>query len=94
MRTQVYVSNLPNATQEQDLDLLFGNFTKTISSKLINLRGTQNPSGSAFVSLDDFREACNSVKVLDGTKLLGNSIQVILAETRRKIQKISFQYRS
>jgi len=92
MRTQVYVSNLSNFTREEDLDLLFRNFTKVVLSKLINFRGTHHPSGSAFVSLDSFLEACNSVKILDGAKLLGNAIEVILAKTRRKISNISVKY--
>lgn len=91
MTTRLYASNLANITLKQDLDILFGNFSKTAFAKLVRDKITQMPSGSAFINMFNYEEAYNAVKALHGTKFLGNIIKVILAGARRNPQ-ISVQY--
>ena len=84
MTTRLYVSNLADITSKQDLDVLFGNFSKTVFAKLIRENITHKPSGSAFINMFNYKDACDAVKALDGIKFLGKAIEVILASTRRK----------
>lgn len=84
MTTRLYISNLADATLKQDLEILFRNFSKIVSAKLIRDKITHKPNGSAFISMGNYQDACRAVQALDGIKFLGNFIEVILASVRRK----------
>lgn len=91
MTTRLYASNLAAITLKQDLDILFRSFSKTASAKLIKEKITHEPNGSAFINMANHEDACYAVKALDGTQFLGKTIEVALAQTRRK-PLFSIQY--
>ncbi len=84
MTTRLYVSNLADITLKQDLDVLFRSFSKTVSAKLVRDTITHKPNGSAIINMFNYKDACNAAKALNGTKFLGNFIEVMLASVHRK----------
>ena len=91
MTTRLYISNLANLTSKQDLGNLFCDFSKAVFVKLIRYKTTHIPSGSAFIALFNYEDACNAIEALHGTSLLGQTIKIVLAKVRRKPQ-FSIQY--
>jgi RNA recognition motif-containing protein len=91
MTTRLYISNLAVITLKQDLDILFGHFSKTVFAKLIKEKFTHMPNGFAFINMFNHKDACHAIKALNGTKLQGKTIGVVLANTRRE-PHFSIQY--
>jgi len=68
-RTRVYVGRLPNRTTETELNDLFSRYGKINHVDI-------KTGGYAFVEMDDYRDAEDCVRKLDGYNLNGNRIIV------------------
>lgn len=59
---KVYIGDLPKDASEKELERAFSYF-----GRLRNVWVARNPPGFAFVEFEDYRDADDSVKELDGT---------------------------
>uniref|UniRef100_A0A914P5B8 RRM domain-containing protein n=1 Tax=Panagrolaimus davidi TaxID=227884 RepID=A0A914P5B8_9BILA len=74
---KVYVGNLSDNTQNEELDDIFRRY-----GKIRNIWIARRPGGFGFVEFEDALDAEDAVKALDGTKVAGSRIKVELS--RRK----------
>jgi len=68
---KVYVGNLGTNGDRYDLEDAFGKF-----GNVKNVWVAKNPPGFAFVEFDDSRDAEDSVRGLDGTRVCGTRVRV------------------
>jgi len=68
---KVYVGNLGTNGDRYDLEDAFGKF-----GNVKNVWVAKNPPGFAFVEFDDSRDAEDSVRGLDGTRVCGVRVRV------------------
>jgi RNA recognition motif-containing protein len=78
----IYVGNLPYETDENTLRDLFSQHGTVGSVKLLTDRETGRSRGVAFVSMEDWKEAGNAIKELDGVEMGGRNIRVNKAEPK------------
>merc|ERR1719489_710632 len=71
---KVYVGDLPKDASEKELERAFNYF-----GRLRNVWVARNPPGFAFVEFEDYRDAEDSVKELDGTNICGVRARVELS---------------
>ncbi|XP_063841309.1 RNA-binding protein 1-like isoform X2 [Scylla paramamosain] len=81
MRTEckVYVGNLGNADAKHELESAFSKY-----GPLVNVWVARNPPGFAFVEFEDPRDAEDSVRALDGTRLCGVRVKVEMSTGRSR----------
>ena len=68
---KVYIGNLPHKTAKYEIENAFGKY-----GPLRNVWVARNPPGFAFVEFEVPRDAENSVRGLDGTRICGQKVQV------------------
>merc|ERR1719461_1076921 len=68
---KVYIGNLGNNASKYDLEDAFGKY-----GPLRNVWVARNPPGFAFVEFEDPRDAEDSVRGLDGTRVCGQRVRV------------------
>merc|ERR1719327_2423726 len=68
---KVYIGNLGNNASKYDLEDAFAKY-----GPLKNVWGARNPPGFAFVEFEDSRDAEDSVRGLDGTRVCGQRVRV------------------
>lgn len=78
----IYVGNLSYDTDEQKLRDVFSEHGAVGNIKLLTDRETGRSRGVAFVAMEDWKEAQNAIKALDGTDLDGRPIRVNKAEPK------------
>lgn len=81
MRTdcKVYVGNLGNTEAKHELESAFSKY-----GPLVNVWVARNPPGFAFVEFEDPRDAEDSVRALDGTRLCGVRVKVEMSTGRSR----------
>merc|ERR1712018_1080774 len=68
---KVYIGNLGNNASKYDLEDAFAKY-----GPLRNVWVARNPPGFAFVEFEDARDAEDSVRGLDGTRVCGQRVRV------------------
>merc|ERR1719327_2326316 len=68
---KVYIGNLGNNASKYDLEDAFAKY-----GPLKNVWVARNPPGFAFVEFEDARDAEDSVRGLDGTRVCGQRVRV------------------
>jgi len=68
---KVYIGNLGNNASKYELEDAFSKY-----GPLKNVWVARNPPGFAFVEFEDPRDAEDSVRGLDGTRVCGNRVRV------------------
>ena len=76
MAMKLYVGGLSYSVTDKDLEQLFAEQGKVISAVVIKDRDSGQSKGFGFVEMEDFKEAQNAIKVLNGQEISGRSIMV------------------
>ncbi|XP_055899877.1 serine/arginine-rich splicing factor 7-like isoform X2 [Biomphalaria glabrata] len=71
---KVYIGDLPKDASEKEIERAFSYF-----GRLRNVWVARNPPGFAFVEFEDYRDAEDSVKEMDGTNICGSRCRVELS---------------
>ena len=77
---KVYIGNLGNNGSKYEIEDAFGEY-----GPLRNVWVARNPPGFAFVEFENSRDAEDSVRGLDGTRICGQKVQVEMSSGRQKI---------
>ena len=77
---KVYIGNLGNNGSKYEIEDVFGEY-----GPLKNVWVARNPPGFAFVEFENSRDAEDSVRGLDGTRVCGQKVQVEMSSGRQKI---------
>lgn len=80
----IYVGNIPFDTTEQDLQALFSPHGTVAKVKIVEDFNTGQPRGFAFVTMEDWKEAQNAIKELDGHEVGGRPMKVNQAREREQ----------
>ena len=83
----IYVGNLLNEINEDDLRQAFEAFGQVASVNVIKDRSTDEPRGFAFVEMPAEAEAQAAIDGLNGKELKGRSLSVNEARPRRQPKK-------
>ena len=78
----MYVSNLSFHTDDDGLRLLFEQFGKVTSAKVINDRETGRSRGFGFVEMDSETEASAAMKGLNNKEVEGRAMSVSVAREK------------
>lgn len=78
----IYVGNLSYDTDEAALRTLFSEHGAVSSVKILTDRETGRSRGVAFVGMEDWKEAGNAIKALDGAEVDGRNLRVNKAEPK------------
>ncbi|XP_076472180.1 serine/arginine-rich splicing factor 7-like [Babylonia areolata] len=68
---KIYVGDLPPDASEKEIERAFSYY-----GHLRNVWVARNPPGFAFVEFEDYRDAEDAVRALDGTVVCGNRVRV------------------
>ena len=79
----IYVGNLPFATDEQALEQLFSQFGQVDRAQIIMDRETGRSRGFGFVEMPNEPEARQAIEALNGQELEGRSLTVNEARPRQ-----------
>lgn len=82
----IYVGNLADSTEENDLLRAFEKFGEVLSATVIKDRYTGTPKGFGFVEMYDRADAEKAIAGLNGTQLKGQAIVVNEARPKDKGQ--------
>ena len=74
---KVYVGNLGNNGSKQELEKEFERF-----GRLHDVWVARNPPGFAFVEFEDFADAEEAIKALDGARICGERVRVEMARNK------------
>ena len=77
MTTKIYIGDLGDDGSERELEDAFGRY-----GKLSEVWVARNPSGFAFVHMNDARDADEAVRKLDGSRLCGHRVRVEISKSR------------
>ncbi|MHC4406248.1 MAG: RNA recognition motif domain-containing protein, partial [Planctomycetota bacterium] len=83
-RVNIYVGNLSNEINEDDLRQAFEAFGQVASVNILKDRVTGEPRGFAFVEMPAKAEAQSAIDGLNGKELKGRSLNVNEARPRRE----------
>ncbi|XP_005093612.1 serine/arginine-rich splicing factor 7 isoform X2 [Aplysia californica] len=72
--SKIYIGDLPKDASEKELERAFSYY-----GRLRNVWVARNPPGFAFVEFEDYRDAEDAVKELDGTNICGSRCRVELS---------------
>ena len=78
---KVYIGNLGNNASKYEIEDAFGKY-----GPLRNVWVARNPPGFAFVEFEDPRDAEDSVRGLDGTRVCGVSIPIFLTIAQHNVR--------
>uniref|UniRef100_A0A8D8XB19 RNA-binding protein 1 n=1 Tax=Cacopsylla melanoneura TaxID=428564 RepID=A0A8D8XB19_9HEMI len=79
IKCKVYIGGLGNNASKYEIE---DGFTKY--GPLRNIWVARNPPGFAFVEFEDPRDAEDSVRGLDGTRMCGNRVRVEMSSGKRR----------
>ena len=80
----IYVGNLPFETTEQQVQDLFSPHGTVAKVKLVEDFNTGQPRGFGFVTMEDWKEAQQAIKELDGQDFQGRPLKVNQAREREQ----------
>jgi RNA recognition motif-containing protein len=86
-RVNIYVGNLLNEINEDDLRQAFEAFGQVASVNVLKDRVTDEPRGFAFVEMPAEAEGQSAIDGLNGKELKGRSLSVNEARPRRQPKK-------
>lgn len=78
----IFVGNLPYDADENAIKDAFSPYGAIARVKLLIDRDTGSSRGIAFVTMDDFKEAQNAIREMDGKELGGRALKVNQARER------------
>ena len=76
---KIYIGNLGNNASKYEIEDAFGKY-----GPLKNVWVARNPPGFAFVEFEDPRDAEDSVRGLDGTRVCGERVQVEMSSGQQR----------
>ncbi|XP_078362914.1 serine/arginine-rich splicing factor 3-like isoform X1 [Oculina patagonica] len=76
---KVYVGNLGNNGSKKELEREFERF-----GRLHDVWVARNPPGFAFVEFEEYRDAEDAIKSLDGARICGERVRVEMARNRNR----------
>jgi len=76
---KVYIGNLGNNGNKYELEDSFGKY-----GTIKNVWVARNPPGFAFVEFEDARDAEDSVRGLDGTRVCGSRVRVEMSNGKKR----------
>merc|ERR1712141_669398 len=76
---KVYIGNLGNNASKYEIEEAFGKY-----GPLRNVWVARNPPGFAFVEFEDPRDAEDSVRGLDGTRVCGQRVRVEMSSGQQR----------
>jgi RNA recognition motif-containing protein len=76
MATKLYIGGLAYSVTEQELEALFAEYGKVISSAVIKDRDSGQSKGFGFIEMADDTEAKAAMAALNGKDFNGRSIMV------------------
>lgn len=76
MSMKLYVGGLAYSVTDQELEAVFAEQGKVTSATIIKDRDTGQSKGFGFVEMEDFKEAQNAIKTLNGKEVSGRTITV------------------
>lgn len=74
------VKNIEPKVKENELELLFNSYGEVIDTNLVYDTTTWQPTGFAFIRMENSKEAIDAMHHLNGIKLNGRTIVVQKAE--------------
>ncbi|THD20315.1 Arginine:serine rich splicing factor [Fasciola hepatica] len=77
--TKVYVGDLPREASEREIERIFRDY-----GRLRNVWVARNPPGFAFVEFEDFTDAQDAVRELDGTLMCGVRARVEISSGKSR----------
>ena len=83
MSTNIYVGNLTFATNDADLENLFGEHGEVTKAQVITDRDTGRSRGFGFVEMASSEEGQKAITALNGKDVDGRQLTVNLAKPRR-----------
>ena len=78
----IFVGNLSNDVQEEDLNNLFSEFGQVKEVKIIRDMFTQQTKGFGFVEMENSTDASKAIKALNDSEIDGRNIVVNEAKSR------------
>lgn len=79
MASKLYVGGLAYSTTEAELETLFAEYGKVVSTAIIKDRDSGQSKGFGFVELEDDAAAQAAIKALDGQEFGGRKLMVNVA---------------
>lgn len=79
IKCKVYIGGLGNNASKYEIEDAFTKY-----GPLRNIWVARNPPGFAFVEFEDPRDAEDSVRGLDGTRMCGNRVRVEMSSGKRR----------
>jgi RNA recognition motif-containing protein len=76
MATKLYVGGLAYSVTEQELEALFAEHGKVVSTAVIKDRDSGQSKGFGFVEMEDDASAQNAIKALNDKEVSGRKIMV------------------
>lgn len=80
----IFVGNLPYEVEESAIEAAFTAHGTVSKVKLLLDRETGRSRGMAFVTMEDFKEAQNAIKAMDGQDMGGRPMKVNQAREREE----------
>ena len=81
-KLNIYIGNLANDVNEEDLRQTFSTYGRITDVKVIKDRESGEPRGFGFVEMPAAAEARSAIKNLNGTVLKGQTVKVSIAKSK------------
>ncbi|MFV0521605.1 MAG: RNA recognition motif domain-containing protein [Mangrovibacterium sp.] len=78
----IYVSNIPFAISNEELEDLFANYGEVSSARIIVDKESKRSRGFGFVEMDNDAEAKAAIDALNGKEINGRALNVNEARPR------------
>ncbi|MFV0366792.1 MAG: RNA recognition motif domain-containing protein [Mangrovibacterium sp.] len=78
----IYVSNIPFAVSNEELEDLFANYGEVSSARIIVDRESKRSRGFGFVEMDNDADAKSAIEGLNGKEINGRALNVNEARPR------------
>lgn len=83
MSTKIFVGGLPWSMDDKELKILFGEFGRVETAKVVLNRETGKSKGYGFVDMEHHSDAETAITELNKKEVKGRTIDVSLAKSRR-----------
>ncbi|MFV0553144.1 MAG: RNA recognition motif domain-containing protein [Mangrovibacterium sp.] len=78
----IYVSNIPFAVSNEELEDLFANYGEVSSARIIVDKESRRSRGFGFVEMDNDADAKAAIEALNGKEVKGRALNVNEARPR------------
>ena len=78
----IYVGNIPFEATEDEIREMFESYGTVTAMHLIIDRFTKRPRGFGFIEMDNDQEAQEAIDGLNGSELMGRTLQINEARSR------------